>query len=346
MEEECQGVPFVWVRTIAYSGNNWKRLINMTLFSQNLLRAGQAQAEKPDMIIGSSPNLFAANGAARLSRRLGCRFVLEIRDLWPQTMIDLGYSPYHPMVLLFGAIEKRLYKQAEKIIVLAEGSISYLVTRKSVRPEKICFIPNGVSLESFKPSLIREKAREKYGLSRFTCAYVGAHGPINALETVLDAADKTRAEQIDWLLVGDGPAKKQLQAKAKDMGLGNLRFLDPIPKKEVPDLLHAIDAAIICLQDASAFRYAISPNKLFDYMAAACPILCSIPGEFARMVEEVGCGVAIHPENGTALGDQAVRLRDLSPENRLEMGRRGLDRVRDRYSRKTLGKVLMEFLGC
>jgi len=343
-EETCFGVPFVWIKTRSYSGNNLNRVINMLVFCKNLIKAGKAQKKKPDVILGSSPNLFAASAALKLAKKKSARFLLEVRDLWPQSMIDLGFSRFHPMVILFSLIEKTLYLESERIIVLAEGSIEYLRKKKNVDVSKILYIPNGVDIDSFKPAMQRGEKQEELGLTKFTCAYIGAHGTANSLETVLEAANATKNKKIEWLLVGDGPEKPKLEKMAISMGLKNLRFLDSIPKKEVPDLLNAIDAAVISLKNADAFKYAISPNKLFDYMAGSCPILCAVPGQMAELVEKTGCGFSVQPENGSDLAKKALGLSLLPIEKRKEMGKKGRILIEQEYNREKLTKRLLETL--
>lgn len=343
LEETVDGVLFEWIRTITYRRNDWRRALNMFYFSWNIYNAGIRQGVRPDIIIGSSPHLFAALAGYYLSRKLGCRFIFEIRDLWPQALIDMkGISQSSPMVWLMRQVEKILYRNAHHIIVLAEGSIPYLKER-GVPAEKISYIPNGVHPGHFIPRRSRENARQLYGFNRFTVVYTGAHGPANALHTVLDAAERLiDVPGIEFVLVGDGPSKSKLLERAREKGITNLRFMDPVPKGDIPDLLFAADAAVITLKDARAFYNAVSPNKLYDYLAAAKPVLCSVPGEVAGMVEKYGCGLVSPPEDGKALAERVHQMADISVGERGEMGSRGQQLVFDHFSRPVLVKRLVE----
>lgn len=181
--------------------------------------------------------------------------------------------------------------------------------------------------------------------AHFTVIYTGAHGPANSLETVLEAASLlTSHAEIRFVLVGDGPSKASLVEKADKLKLSNFRFLDPVPKEQIPILLASADAALITLRAVDAFAYAISPNKLFDYMAAGKPVLSAVPGDIARLVEDTRTGVAIEPEKPKALADAIVRLYQTPVEERMAMGRRGQMLIQERYSREQLAKKLLAIL--
>lgn len=343
MEEKIQGVLFEWINTNTYKSNDWRRALNMFVFSWNVYRAGLKQNVRPDFIIGSSPHLFAALAGYYLSRHYGCRFILEVRDLWPQTLVDAkSISEKHPLVWVMRKIEKKLYSYADHIIVLAEGSIKYIQGR-GVKKEKIIFIPNGVHPEHFIPHLSREECRRRYHFDKFTIIYTGAHGPLNSLYTILEAANYLRDEKgIKFVLVGDGPEKPKLKEKAINLGLTNVNFFDPVSKKEIPNLLLAADAAIITLKDNSVFHYGVSPNKLFDYMAAGKPVLCAVPGSMAEMVRDCGCGLTSQAENGEALADRIRQIASLNRSELIKMGQNGRKRVMEHYTRPMLVKRFVE----
>lgn len=368
--EVVDGVCFYWLRAALYRRNDWRRAWNMLSFAWTFLRVAPGLDERPDVIIGSSPHPFAALAAWRQARRFKVPFWLELRDLWPQALVDMGgFGESHPAVRAMRLLERFLYRKAAKIIILAEGSRDYLVAM-GVPEEKIFFLPNGVRLSDF-PALgggarqarggggddagdegaagkeQRAQARQRYGMEGFTVVYTGAHGPANALETVLGAAQVLREgnhHDICFLLVGDGPAKADLRRVAGDRRLENVRFLDPVPKAEIPDLLAAADAAVITLRDVSAFAYAVSPNKLFDYLAAGRPVLAAIPGAMAEMVARAGAGLAVQPEDPAALAAAVLELAS-RPEARLEeMGRLGRTLVETEFCRERLAGKLAALL--
>lgn len=359
--EEVEGVNFYWLNAALYQKNDWRRALNMLSFALTFLRVAPGLGEKPGVIIGSSPHPFAALAAWWQARRLGVPFWLELRDLWPQALVDMGgFREAHPAVRAMRLLERFLYARAQKIIILAQGSREYLVAR-GVPAEKILFIPNGVRIADL-PNLddgtagVREgeasqedrraEVRRHYGMEGFSIVYAGAHGPANALDTILEAARDLQGggTAIQFLLVGDGPAKGELRRKAAGLGLANLRFLDPVPKAQVPELLWAADAAVITLRDVAAFSYAVSPNKLFDYLAAGKPVLAAVPGAVARLVAEAGAGYAVPPEDPQALATAALRLAALPAEARQAMGRRGRALVEAEFCREKLAGKLAALL--
>ena len=333
---------FVWVRSSEFKANNWRRLVNMLSFAQNLRRVGAALAkeEPPDLVIGSSPDLFAAASAEAVARSTRARFVLELRDLLPQAMVDTGLvSERHPLVRIMRRLERRLYRAAEHTITLASGASRYLETR-GLPSDRITWIPNGVHLGSFTTTIAREQARAKYGFSRFTAVYTGAHGPNNSLDTIVQAAARMPEDPVEFVLVGDGPAKRGVRDLASSLGLGNMRFLDAVPKSEMPNLLTAADAGIITLLDTATFGFGVSPNKLFDYMASRLPVVCAVPGDMAALVREAGAGVTAPAQNPEALARAVRELSALPETDRATMGDCGRAFVAERFRRESLAQTL------
>lgn len=344
--EERDGVEFVWVRSAEYERNNWRRALNMFTFTWNFMRVAKvlARQTRPSVIVGSSPHPFAALAAQRSAARLRARFFLELRDLWPQALIDMGgLSEGHPGVKLMRTLESFLYARAERFVTLAKGSQAYLAAR-GVDPDRVLFIPNGVHLGHFKPTLERAEARQKYGFDRFTVIYAGAHGPANSLETILRACQLIEDLPVEFVLVGDGPAKAALTELAQQLGLANVRLLPPVPKGEIADLLNAADAGVITLKNAKAFEYGISPNKLFDYMAAAKPVLCSVPGDMADMVREAGAGITIKPEDPAALASAVRQCFSMGDPARATLGSNGRAFLAQHFRREVLADRLAEAL--
>lgn len=350
-EEIVNGVRFVWVSAAPYTHNNWRRVWNMLSFVVNFIRVSSQINLTPQVIIGSSPHLFTPVGAWWVARRKHAKFVLELRDLWPQAIIDMtGTSDRKLSVKIMRRIEKFNYKVASKIITLAKGSETYLL-QYSVPHDKITYIPNGVHLGNFKmpeEDAVKNSSmwRQKWGFAGFTIIYTGAHGPANALNVILSAAQilLEKGSCVQFALVGDGPTKNMLVAEAKQRKLSNVRFMDPVPKSDIPYLLAAADAAVITLRSVDAFSYAISPNKLFDYMAAAKPIICSVSGDVADLVNQSGVGYSVPPEDPQALADAVIKLAAMPIEELMAMGIRGRNVVEHDFSRVNLANRLVNVI--
>ena len=344
--ENIKGVNFIWVRGAAYKKNNWRRAWNMLTFSYNCYKIGCKFKDKPEVIIGSSPHPFAAFAAVRLTRKLKAKFFLEIRDLWPQVIVDMGrLSQHHPITQAMRLLEKYLYRAADKIIVLAEGSKKYLIEKSGIKEFKILYLPNGVHLNNFSCQKDRDVLRKLYNFTKFTLIYTGAHGPANSLETILRAADRLRENKdIEIVLVGDGILKERLLKQAKEMKLNNVRFFDPVPKTEIPGILSAADAAIITLKKVKVFSYGVSPNKLFDYMGARKPIICAVEGEMAEKIDKIGCGISVIPEAVKSMADAIIRLANLPQDELKKMGDNGYKEIEKNYSREKLAQKLIDLI--
>ena len=342
MVENRDGVEFVWVRSAEYDRNDWRRVWNMLSFAVGFLTIGSrlSRASRPQVVIGSSPHPFAALSARFLAARMGARFILEIRDLWPQALVDMGgIAETHPAIRLMRVLERYLYRSAHTIIALTPGSLQYL-RKHGIAEERTALIPNGVHLGNFRPILPRGAARAKYLMHGFTIVYTGAHGPANSLHTVLEAAKLLDGESVEFLLVGDGPSKEALMRRATETGARNVSFLNPVAKDEIPTLLSAADAGLITLKNARAFEYAVSPNKLFDYMGAGLPVICCIPGEMGRLVSEAGAGITCPPESPEALAEAVRQLLEAPQAERERMGSNGTEFVTRKFNREVLAEAL------
>jgi glycosyltransferase involved in cell wall biosynthesis len=260
----------------------------------------------PDTVfIGSSPSLLAAQATAMAAAARGVRFVLEVRDLWPESLIAV-HGRETLLSRALWPLADYLYCHANKIIVLAERSADE-IAKRGVPRDKFVFIPNSVNAES-EPLVPTTVGVPR---DRFVAVYAGAHGPANDLETLVEAARVLRDrgdDRLHLVLVGDGTEKPKLMARARELRLSNLTFLAPIAKAEIPSLFARCHAGILVLRDLPLFRYGVSPNKLFDYMGAGLPVVTNVAGDCADIVEAAGCGIAVTPGDPTALADGLAQL--------------------------------------
>lgn len=340
--DECvDGVRFLWLWSASYKSNNLRRAINWLSFHRSV-RALPRLATPPDVIIGSSPQLFAAIAARTLASRLGVPFILEVRDLWPESLVAAGGRKGLAYFML-ARVAGRLYRDAERIIVLAAGSARYL-TERGIDRARIVHIPNGVDVNLLQPGVPQRIESEVDATT--TLIYAGAHGPANGLDVVLDAAAMLAASRVPvhFVLIGDGPAKARLAAAAVHRGLTNVEFRDPVPKNELAGILSSADAGLMLLRDADLFSFAVSPNKLFDYLSAGIPVVCNVPGEVAGLLAASAGGVQATDASAAALVDAISRLRALSPANRQRLGSEGRRWVTQHHSREVLGARLDDVL--
>jgi len=347
--EDFNGVRFVWLNTIPYYGNNWRRIINMISYGARVLRVAK-KFEKPDVIIGSSVHPFAVIAAWWLARRYKARFIFEVRDLWPQTAVEMGAikSKGVPARILY-AWEKFMYKKAEKIIVLLSNAKEY-IKKRDIDSKKIVWIPNGVDLQQFdnskhlNASLEVAKVFGKYK-DKFKVVYVGAHGPANGLEVVIDAAYSLfkKTANIHFFLIGNGPEKEKLIKKAQEKAIDNITFLDSVPKSQIPSILQQSDLLMFCLRHLGIYKYGISPNKMYDYLASGKPVIMS--GDAINdVIHEAGAGITVESENPEALAEGIIKIQKMSLEERQKLGANGRIYVEKYHSTRVLGDILEKIL--
>jgi len=295
----------------------------------------------PDVIIGSSPHLLNPLAAWMVARRFRVPFVMEVRDLWPQTIIDMGVmGPSHPVIKALQALERFLYHRAVRIITLLPMSYEY-ITACGIPRDKIIWIPNGVDLSRFSRASMKSANHDG-----FNVMYLGAHGQANALDVLLDAARIVKERgygDIRFVLIGDGPEKPRLIKMAEELGLDNVDFRNPVPKSKVPDVLRDADVTVFILNDIALYRYGISLNKLFDYFAAVKPlILAGRPAN--NPIEDAHCGFTIPPRDPDAMAEAIIRIYKMPPDAREEIGCRGRDYVERHYDIARLAERLEDTL--
>ena len=345
--EEVERVSIVWVRTTPYVRNDWRRALNMVSFAVRAWGIGRSlprretRVRRPDVVIGSSVHLLTVLAAWRLARRHRARFIMEVRDLWPETLIDMREVKKHSLVArLLRVLERFLYRRADRIITLLPRAHEYIESR-GIPGRKIVWIPNGVDVTRFEPV----PARRTTG-SLFTVMYLGAHGQANTLDVVLEAAkllqDQAK-ERVRFILVGDGPEKPRLMEEAGRFSLSNVEFRNALPKDDVPKTLAEADATVLVLHDLPLYRYGISLNKLFDYLAAARPII--LAGNPANNpVAEAMCGLVVPPQDPLALTKAVIALLETPASERAAMGARGRAYVEERHALPALARRLAECL--
>jgi glycosyltransferase involved in cell wall biosynthesis len=339
----CAGVDFTLVDSgsTPVVGRRTGRLAAMFGFCRAFRKAVRLRANGPDVIVGSAPSLIAAWGACAEARQRGIPFVLEIRDLWPLTLIDVGrHSRWHPGVLLFGALERALYRRADHIVTLLPHAASH-IAKVCARPARITWIPNGVDLD-----LARHARSDTHGPGiaaqdgAFVMMYAGAHGPANALDAIIDAAallERRQRGRFQFVFIGDGHDKTRLQRRVEAERLESVVFLDPVPKAEVYELLSSADGLVVNMNRGNLYQSGISFNKLYDYLAVGRPIVFGTDA-INNPVAEAGAGVTVPPNDAGALAAAVERVASLSPAEREAIGTRARAFVEEHYDIERLAE--------
>ena len=338
--EVVNGVRFLWIRTPPYRGNSPKRLWNMMVFARKVLGLQATDlGGPPDVVLGSSPHLFAAWAAERIARRYRVPFVLEVRDLWPQSLVDLGgFSENHPFVQFLERIERSLYQRACRIITLLPGAGGH-VAEKGGDISRITWIPNGVDL-SLVPAPTPPPSN-----GEFTFLYAGAHGLANRLDFLLDAIQYAQNMRPDLTLrfrfVGDGPEKPALIERSRKLGIQNVTFEDPVPKSEIYHVMSAANAFVVVLHDTPLYRWGISVNKIYDYLAMARPIALAAPDSiYNNPVKEAGAGLTASAGDPKAYAESLIELANMPAEELWRIGLKGRKYVEENHDFKRLADRL------
>jgi glycosyltransferase involved in cell wall biosynthesis len=332
----------VTVPTIGYRNSEIMRVLSWLSFAVGAVIRGFLTS-KPDVVYASSPHLLSGVAGWFLARVRGARFVLEIRDLWPEVLVAMGRLDERSFQYrLLVRLERWLYRSADHVVVLAEG-LKTTIAEHGIHEDQISFLPNGAEPSDFARPAPRDELRGRFDLTGLVFVYAGAHGPANGLELVLDAADRVQESLpgVSFLLVGDGLSKLDLVRESHERQLQNVRFMDPIPKEDMPALLGAADVGLHVLADVPLFRYGVSPNKLFDYMAAGLPVLTNVPGEVADFIAKARGGLSTAPGDLTA-GIRAMA--DASPLQLDEWGQSGRQHIGRHRSRAKIAGDLENLL--
>lgn len=351
--EWVDGVRFVWVRTTRYTRNDLRRVRNMLSYAAGVVLT-QRRLSRPDVVVGSSVHLAAVAAAWLIGRIRRVPFVFEVRDLWPQTLIDMGALRERSVAarVLRGA-ECFLYRQARVVITLLPRAPEYIAGR-GIAPERIAYVPNGIADgSSGEDEPVHGATTELTGriedwrrAGRMVAGYVGSHARANGISSLVGAARELRdrgEDGIALVFVGEGPEKAACEQLAREHDLSNVLFWRPVPKRSVPTVLGALDVMLFAVRDLPVFKYGLSSNKLFDYLASGRPVVaaCAVPG---NPVSESGGGICVPPESPKAVADALIDVAALGDAGRRALGDRGRRWVFEHHGSTVLAGQFLDAL--
>jgi len=274
--QRIEGVDFWFLDTPRYGKGSVGRLWNNLSFGTGLKSKSGSIAKQfgaPDIVIASSPHLFFVGAAHAIARRFDAKFWVEVRDLWPESIVALGMTPaWHPLMKVLGWMERSAYRSADRVICLLAGAEPHMRAR-GLPAGRFTWIPNGVSegeiqsalrMDHLEHPLIDRIEQMKRGGKRVVL-YAGGMGPPNAMEVIIDAAAALgkSSSEIHFILIGSGTSRAELKQRAA--GLANVEFHDEVERAVVHGMLNASDCAVVSFHRNALYHHGISPNKLFDY---------------------------------------------------------------------------------
>lgn len=344
MREEWEGIEVFrsWLYASPKHGFG-RTVLNNTTFLASAAAHAIARGGKLDVLIASSPPFFPhlAGRAASMLRRIP--LVLEVRDLWPDYMVQMGVIKGRPAKALF-ALERRLLRAADRVVVVTESFRARMV-EKGVDPARVDVIPNGVETERYyrDPAATPPAPELRRTDGDWLVGYLGNFGAGQNLNAVLQAAalladDRPR---VRFVLAGDGPHGGDLRARAAE--LPNVSVLPPIPKEATRAFYNACDVCLVPLAAVPVFQETV-PSKLFEILACERPVVASLEGEGRAIVEASGAGVVRGPGDPASIADGIRAIRAMDEAQRAEMGRAGRAYVERRFSRAALAERYLEVL--
>lgn len=335
------------VRTYVYAAPNrgiLRRMASYASFMASAVLIGGWRVHRPDIVIGTSPQLLCAVAARAISRAYASPFVFEVRDLWPESILAVEAMGENAVVRALKAVAHALYERADRIVTVGEGYRRRIHDLYGIPLEKMAVLPNGVDPTLFRPGSRQNDVRREYGWGdRFVVLYLGTHGMAHALDKVLQSARLLQNDRrILFAFVGEGAEKDALRRVAREMALPNVQFIDAQPKARVPSFYAACDLGLVPLRRASLFQDVL-PSKIFEYLAMERPIVLSVGGDAKKLVEAAGAGEYVPPEDPEALALAVRRLAE-DPERRAAMGRRGREYVLAHFDRSRLAERYLGIL--
>ncbi len=302
--------------------------------------------KRPDVVIGSSPQLLVALAAWWLAWWKRVPFIFEVRDLWPESLTAVGAanegSALHRTL---AAIAGFLYRRSDRVVVVTPAFKDHLIRHWRVAEQKISVVENGVEFDLFRPDGESAEIRKLLELeNRFLICYIGTIGMAHGLETLLGAAEELRKSlpRAMFLLIGEGAEKERIAKLARERELENVLFIDQQVREKIPSYISAADVCLVILRKSELFKTVI-PTKLLEYMACERPVIVTVDGEAWRIVEEAGAGVYVEPENSKAL---VQALLELAPDvaKRQSMGRNGRKYIAAHFSRERTARDYVTIL--
>ena len=322
-----------------------RRGLNFLSYMVTAGLAGTGLRPRADVVIATTPQFFAGWAGVPVSRAHRAPFVLEVRDIWPDSITAVGALREGCIVQALGRLESALYTSADHIVTVGDGYRQNMIA-KGVPPAKIDIVTNGLDADLFTPRAADAELLRRLGLTgKFVITFAGTIGMASALGVVLDAArclEELGRDDIAFLLIGDGAIRAELEDQARARRLTNVVFTGLVPRPELPAYLASSDACLVHFRKEPLFG-TILPSKFFEDAAMEKPILLGFEGAAREMLHEADCGLAFEPGNGAELAAAAVRLAD-DPAEARRLGANGRRYVLERFDRRRLARDYLEIL--
>lgn len=340
--ETMDGIDVVRVWTyIAPNEGFVRRTLDYVSFMVGATVASLA-GPKPDVVIATSPQFFTALAGIAVGALRRTPWVLEIRDLWPESIVAVGAMRNRHVIRALEGLAGALYDRADLLVPVTDAFRRHLLEH-GVPDDRILVVTNGIDASTVRVDGERQETRRRYGIPEhaFAVGYIGTVGMAHGVDTLVDAARSAAGDaSIHFVAMGEGADKARVRELADRHGLSNLTLLDGAPRQEAFRVLDALDTSLVMLIDTPLFETVI-PSKIFESMALGKPIVLGVRGESRRIViDECRAGIAFPPGNAAALL-AAVRRLQSDPALYGELARNGRIAVERSYGRTTLAARML-----
>ncbi len=337
------------IRTWTYVAPNAgaaKRILNFVSYMVSAIVTFVFFCRRPKVIIATSPQFFCGWAGVVCSWLKWSKFILEIRDIWPESIVTVGAMKQGFAVRVLEVMEKWMYRRANHIVAVGEGYKQNILSKANVG-NRISVITNGVDPDQYQPQPKSDSFLDRYGLSgKFVCSYVGTIGMAHGLTVVVRAAERLKERQrtdIAFCLVGDGAQRAVLEQTVQEKGLTEyVKFAGRLPKDKMPEVLASSDCVLVHLKKTDLFETVI-PSKIFEAMAMERPLIMGVRGESAEIVARSGSGIDMEPDNENDLVNAVVRLKDDDVYYR-SLCQQGRDFVTREYTRDVLAQRFLDII--
>lgn len=338
-EENIDGIRVIRVWTYIVANKGFvRRTLDFISFSVSSFLAGLFV--KTDIIVATSPQFFTALSGRTLHFWKRKPWIMEVRDLWPESIKTVGAMNDNLFIKYFEWEEKRCYKSAKKIVVVTD-SFKEILTKRGIDPNKIVVVKNGVSKDLFHPVPKDEALVEEMGLKgKKIIGYIGTHGMAHKLDFVLECAKSLENTDYHFILIGGGARRKELLELKDKLGCKNVTMIPPIPKKEVKKYISILDVSLINLRKKPLFKTVI-PSKIFENAAMGIPILMGVEGEAQKLIENYNAGICYEPENKE---DFCKKLEKIMEPNIYDRCKKGGMRLAEDFDRTHLADILLDVI--
>ena len=296
---------------------------------------------RTDIIVATSPQFFTAVAGRLLSFFKFRPWIMEVRDLWPESIAAVGAMNEGKIYKILEWVELQLYRSAKKIIVVTD-TFKRKISARGINASKIDVHKNGVILDLFEPRSKDEELMEANPQlkGKKVFAYIGTHGMAHGLSFILNSLPMLQQTlpQAHFIFIGEGAEKENLLKQASDLKLNNVTFMPFVPKHEVVRYLSLMDVALVNLKKSDTFKTVI-PSKIFEAAALQKPILLGLEGETKGIIESFNAGICFEPENEDEFIAQCRAI--LDKKQYLEY-QNGCQKLVQAFNRKHIAQQVLE----